>query len=232
MRCYQRVWTMMVVVCLLGLCLGCPSDNADNGATQPGGTDPEENGAKPKGNAVSGGNKQIYVPPPFAIPQVVLTETEDLACRVKQGDVLPDAPLSDLTGETRPLAELRAGKKLTVVCFWQNGDTLGGQLKAEEMLQDLQKDFFEVYADKGVQVVGVNVGGPEDETRKRVTNTAITFPTLLDPNGSLFAEVATAGLPRVYLLDAAGKIVWFDIEFSGDTRRILEESIKLMLKGG
>jgi len=226
MLCYQRTWMMMAVVCLLGLCPGCPSDNADNGTTQSNGTDPEENHAKPNGAPVSGGNKQIDVPPPFAIPQVVLTETEALACRVKQGDVMPDAPLSDLAGETRTLAELREGKKLTVVCFWHDS------VRAEEMLVDLQKDFFEAYKAKGVQVIGVNVGDPENVVRQRITNTAITFRPLLDPNGSLFAEVATAGLPRVYLLNAAGKIVWFDIEFSGDTRRILGESIKLMLKGG
>ena len=232
MRCCQRAWMMMAVVCLLGLCAGCPSDNADNGTTQSNGTEPVENDARPNGDSVSGGNGQIAAPPPFAIPPVVMTEAEALTCRVKQGDEMPDAPLADLAGGTRTLAELREGKKLTVVCFWQNGDTQRRQDKTEEILQDLQDEFFEAYADKGVQVIGVNVGDPEATVRQRIDDTALTFPTLLDPNGSLFAEVTTAGLPRVYLLDSTGKIVWFDIEFSGDTRRILEESIKLMLKGG
>ena len=225
MRSYQRTWMMLAVVCLLGLCLGCPKDDTTNGTTQSNGSDPKGDDAGRNGSSAAGGNGDVYVPPPFAIPKVVLTETQDLACRVKQYDALPDVPLDDLAGGTRPLAELRKGKKLTIVCFWQDS------VRAEEMLVDLQKDFFEAYAAKGVQVIGVNVGDREDAVRQRIADTATTFPTLLDPNGSLFAEVATADLPRVFLLDAAGKIVWFDIEFSADTRRILDKSIKLMLKG-
>ena len=32
----------------------------------------------------------------------------------------------------------------------------------------------------------------------------------MDADGRVFAKVATEKLPRVYLLDPAGKVLWFD----------------------
>ncbi|NQU24079.1 MAG: redoxin domain-containing protein [Candidatus Nealsonbacteria bacterium] len=221
MRCYRRTWMMMAMVCLVGLCLGCPG----NGTTQPGGTDPKGDDVAPNGGLAGGGNGHVDVPPPFTIPKVVLDAAQDVACQVKQYEAMPDATLTDLAGKTCSLAELREGKKLTVVCFWQDG------IRATQMLQDLQADCFAVYAEKGVQVVGVNVGDAEPAVRQQIDDMAVKFPTLLDPDGVLFAKVATADYSRVYLLDADGKILWFDIQFADDTRRILDESIKLVIKG-
>jgi hypothetical protein len=55
------------------------------------------------------------------------------------------------------------------------------------------------------------------------------FDNLLDSNGALFAKVATENIPRTYLLDSQGKILWFDWEYSRSTRRDLERGIKFVL---
>ena len=49
---------------------------------------------------------------------------------------------------------------------------------------------------------------------------------LMDPQGKALAQVATRYLPRTYLVDAAGKIVWFDMEYSPSTRRQLIQAIE------
>jgi hypothetical protein len=41
--------------------------------------------------------------------------------------------------------------------------------------------------------------------------------------------VASEKLPRTYLLDASGKILWFDIEYSRTTRQQLLSAIRFSL---
>ena len=51
------------------------------------------------------------------------------------------------------------------------------------------------------------------------------FPLLLDADGAGLGRVATEKLPRIYLLDPSGSILWFDIEYSESTRRELKNAI-------
>jgi hypothetical protein len=58
-----------------------------------------------------------------------------------------------------------------------------------------------------------------------------TFPCLLDQKGAYFAQVAKdTRMPRIFLLDAAGKVLWFDVEYSRFSRRDLNRSIRVVLK--
>ena len=52
------------------------------------------------------------------------------------------------------------------------------------------------------------------------------FPNLLDADGKAFAQVGSERLPRTYLLDPQGKILWFDIEYSLATRRELHQALR------
>jgi hypothetical protein len=46
------------------------------------------------------------------------------------------------------------------------------------------------------------------------------------------ADVGSVALPRLYVLDPAGKIVWFDIEYSESTRRELEQTLSVLTAAG
>jgi hypothetical protein len=52
---------------------------------------------------------------------------------------------------------------------------------------------------------------------------------LLDAEGRAFAEVGSEKLPRTYLVDAQGKILWFDIEYSLSTRRELHQALRAVV---
>ena len=54
---------------------------------------------------------------------------------------------------------------------------------------------------------------------------------MLDPQGEYFKTVAKEKLPRVYLLDASGKILWFDIDYARAMRRDLQTAIRAVLEG-
>ena len=57
----------------------------------------------------------------------------------------------------------------------------------------------------------------------------IKLPVLLDSDGKYFDKLASAKVLRTYLLDSAGKILWFDVEYSRSTRRDLLAAIEVAL---
>jgi peroxiredoxin len=201
----RQLWILAVAAALAGACLGCGDEDTPS--------DP-------------GGSVEAPLPPP-TIPKVFLTEEQRESCVVRDGDTMPDAELSDLEGKLQPVSGLR-GQKLTVVCLWKSGETEEGRLRSLEILGDLQ-DLSDPYLKKGVRVIGINEGDPPEVVRLCIDGAEAAFPILLDPDGAFFEKVATETLPRIYLLDAEGEILWFDLEFSLTTRRNLKKGIQVAL---
>jgi peroxiredoxin len=163
-------------------------------------------------------------PPPAAkMPEVKMPAALAQTCLVKVGDAMPEAALANLEGKPAALRSL-LGKKLTAVLFWQSDN-----MYATQALEYLELDVVKQFGAKGVQAVGINVKDAPDAARKAVEESAAKYVNLLDPAGAYYAKVATEKIPRVYLLDAAGKVLWFDIEYSTSTRRDLERAIRFKL---
>jgi peroxiredoxin len=163
---------------------------------------------------------------PEVIPKVVLSGEDRATCLVDVGDTLPAANLPDLNGKMHTLESLY-GPKLTVVCFWTMG-THRDQLVADEALSDLAQEVAASFGPKGVAVVAIDVGDPADAVAKELSQTGATFPCLRDPNGGYFGKIAKGDqMPRTFLLDAGGRILWFDIEYSRPSRRELLRCIQV-----
>jgi hypothetical protein len=79
--------------------------------------------------------------------------------------------------------------------------------------------------------VAVNVGDSVDVVKKIQQELESPVPCLLDTDGSRFSEIASEKLPRTYVLDAEGKILWFDVEYSRGMRRELRNAIFFHLHG-
>lgn len=214
-------WSVLAVAVLSIGVIGCrpgeePSDSGGKKVSRP---------AKSRGQTE--GTTIIKAPPPppvpTVIPKVKLSKTQADSCRVAVGGVMPEGTLPQLGGSPVPLSSLY-GKALTVVCFWKSDD-----LFAVAELGDLQSDVAGPFSEKDVQVIGINVGDPAPLATEKLRTQQATFPTLLDTNGEFFAKVATESLPRTYLLDAQGKILWFDIGYQRSTRRDLLQGIQVVL---
>jgi peroxiredoxin len=159
----------------------------------------------------------------LTMPDVLLTEAHAAACRVKVGDTIPDVSLPDLTGREQTLSKL-LGEKLTVVVFWT-----GSHAYAVQELGDLGPDIVAPYGSLGVKVVAINEQDTPEAAKQMAEKAAANFPILIDAQGAALAAVGTQKLPRTYLLDSAGKILWFDIEYSRSTRRELQRAIRSTL---
>jgi peroxiredoxin len=167
----------------------------------------------------------VKLPPPPrpAIPKVSMSKDLLATCRVQVGDKMPEGQLSDVDGKPQSLGKL-FGKRLTVVFFW-TAESPYSMGEVEDQNDDVVKD----YADQGVQVIGINQGDPAEKVRAALKEAGVKYPVLLDGNGDYFKKVATEKTLRTYLLDAQGRILWFDTEYSRATRRDLLQAIDAAL---
>jgi len=146
------------------------------------------------------------------MPEVFLTERHQKLCQVGVGDTMPT-----LLKKLAPLY----GSKGTVVLFWK-----ADRRMSRAALADLGPDVVEQFGPKGIAVVGIAVQESSRKIAAMVQQTKAKFPQLPDNDGTAFASVGSEKLPRIYLLDPAGKILWFDLEYSPATRRELGQSLR------
>lgn len=159
----------------------------------------------------------------LTMPKVLMSEAHEQMCRVRVGDALPALELPDLQAHKQSLTQL-LGKKLTVVFFWN-----GRQGTALEELSDLGPQIEQRFGQQGVAVVGINTGDSPQLASEVAKQAHVTFVNLSDQDGQGFAQVGSGRIPRTYLVDASGTIVWFDIEYSRTTRRELSQAIRYLL---
>lgn len=157
------------------------------------------------------------------MPKVSLTEQHAATCKVGVGDAFPDLQLSDLRGDKQSLATL-LGDKLTLVVFWN-----GTQPTALEELSDLARYHQPRFGDEGLSIVAVNTGDNPRLVDELAHQAGASFPVLSDADGAAYKQVATANIPRTYLLDPAGQVLWFDLEYSPTTRRDMVQAIRYSL---
>ena len=160
---------------------------------------------------------------PAVMPEVMLSAAHADKCFVRVGDEFPEFRLPDLTGKALSLVDVQ-GESLTVVVLWS-----ADRILAEEQLRFLEQRIGR-YADLGVKRVAINVGDAPDRVRAVLDPIEKSYANLLDPDGRLLMRVGQDHLPRTYLLDREGRVLWFDIEFSRQTREQLEQAIHASLK--
>lgn len=160
---------------------------------------------------------------PAVMPEVVLTKAHAEDCLIRVGDEFPEFHLPDLMGRMQSRENLQ-GDSLTVVVFWS-----GDRLLAADQLRYLNEHIAR-YADLGVRPVAINVGQTPGKVREATQNLKLHVPMLLDLDRGLFSRVAKTHLPRTYLLDRDGNVLWLDIEFSRHTRDGLEQAIHASLE--
>ena len=156
------------------------------------------------------------------VPPVLLTSEHASLCKVNVGDVFPAIALPKVGVGDAKIADL-AGKKATVVLFWAPDRWM-----AEGALADLAIEAA-TFGGKGAGFVGI-VEGPADGKADELIKSAGGLTQLTDADGAAFGQVGASALPRVYVLDSAGKVAWFDIEYSEATRRELRQTLAELTK--
>ena len=166
--------------------------------------------AAPPGNPAVAVSLPKPAPPPAEVyrPEILLSDHHAATCVVNAGDPFPALALPDLEGNTRELRQL-FGDRMTIVVFWT-----ARNLYVREQFTRIVQETFNRYAALGVKVVAIDVGDAPDAVQELATQNKVTVPCLLDADGQAFGQVGRELLPRTYLLDAEGRILWFDLEYS------------------
>ncbi len=234
----SRSWIVVIAVSLVVAGTACqpkpaekPSAKGKLSAARPTSEASEQASERSResGHKTAHKPQQQEPPPRPTIPPVALSDALHAACLVNVGDVLPEAELPDAAGNLHALKSLY-GQKLAVVCLWTISDSPARSARATQSLKDLMKAVVEPFGKKGVQLVGVNVGNTVEDVRQHVARADATFPNLFDPKGDYVAKLAKDGqMPRIYLVDTGGKVLWFDVEVSRDSLRNLVQGIRVAL---
>jgi peroxiredoxin len=210
----------LVLLLLLSACVaGCSQSSA-----VPSLPEPSLPAKPPKRHSVQ--KVVVPEPSPATIPRVCLSTLHAKWCVAHVGDTFPAVELPRLSGPSTKLDTLY-GKQATVVVFWS-----ADRWMSRMALEDLVSFVVEEYDPQEVAVVGLAVRQPARAAQRFLKKTKAEFPQLLDTNGVALAQVGSVALPRLYVLDPAGKIVWFDIEYSESTRRELAQTLGVLTAAG
>lgn len=117
------------------------------------------------------------------------------------GRRVPNFVLPNTTGKQVGLADYKDRHCVVVVFLGTKCPVANAYVPA---LLDLQK----TYADKHVQVIGINAnpGDSEDAIRQHVKEFGITFPVLIDPEQTTLSLFGARRTPEAFVLDGRGTI--------------------------
>ena len=107
--------------------------------------------------------------------------------------------LRTLTGETQSLNALKG--KVVFVNFWA---TWCGPCRVE---MPSMEALYNKYKKDGLEILAVNVGENQQAVQAFMRSTGLSFPALLDADGSVSRSYGVQAIPTSFLIDRNGNIV-------------------------
>ena len=118
---------------------------------------------------------------------------------LKVGDDAPDFTLTDLNGNQHTLSEYKG--QGVFINFW------GTWCKPCEKEMPAMERQYQIYRDKGVQILAVNIAQSDFEVKKYAKQRSLTFPFVIDKTKSVMGAYNIQHLPTTILVNPEGKIV-------------------------
>jgi peroxiredoxin len=114
-------------------------------------------------------------------------------------------PFAGLTADARPLSMPLLRGNVVVVNFWASWCA---ECRPEmPMFERLHRDF----GPRGFMVIGVNARERPDTVQRYARELGLTFPLLLDPDGSINQAYGVIGLPATFVIARDGRAVAFAV---------------------
>ncbi|HJS82524.1 MAG TPA: thioredoxin-dependent thiol peroxidase [Nitrososphaera sp.] len=148
---------------------------------------------------------------------------------LKEGTMAPDFTMTDASGKTSRLSDLR-GKKSVVAYFYPRDFTPGCTTEATEFTRD-----FEKFREAGIEIVGISPDSEESHTKFR-SKMGIPYHLVADPENAVSKKYGVYGLKNfmgreymgvtrsTFLVDKSGKItkIFRRVKPAGHSQEVFE----------
>jgi len=140
--------------------------------------------------------------------------------RIEPSVAAPDFTLPQLDGKPVSLSGLRG--RVVIMEFWA---TWCGPCRFS--LPSLEV-IYKKYRDQGVTVLLINNDEPPEAVRKWAKK-RFTAPVLLDEGAAVAARYGVQGIPRLFIVDQEGKLVYAHEGYGGGLERNLSLILEALL---
>ena len=148
---------------------------------------------------------------------------EEAAAGPATGEPAPDFDLAGPGGDALMLSSLRG--KVVVLDFWATWCP-----PCQKEMPVLQK-LHEQFGSRGVVIVGVNIGEEPQQVGDFARELGITFPVVLDTDGSVSTEYGIEAIPTVILVDGDGVVRGRHSGYRANIGEQLAEELEGLLSG-
>ena len=159
-----------------------------------------------------------------SVATLVEDEPDDLAetTLINAGDVAPDFTVEMLDGSKVTLSALQG--KPTLLIFWA---TWCPPCRLE--LSKLQEHIIDRYGDK-INVLPISRGEERAKVEEYISKMGYTFAVGLDGDQSIYRKYATNYIPRCFVIDAKGKVVYSGVGYDEAIAKEVEQNIEKALR--
>ncbi|MCT4603851.1 MAG: TlpA family protein disulfide reductase [Marinifilum sp.] len=147
---------------------------------------------------------------------LTLTASDYQGSLLKKGDKVPEFTVTTLDGKEIASSELKG--KVVLINFFA---TWCGPCMKE--LPEVQKHLWPKFKDKNFVMISIGRQHTKDELIKWNKKKGFTFPIAPDPKREIYSKFASQYIPRNFIVDKSGKIIWQGVGFE---QKELDEMIK------
>ena len=159
-----------------------------------------------------------------SVATLVENEPDDLAetTLINAGDIAPDFAVEMLDGSKVTLSALQG--KPTLLIFWA---TWCPPCRLE--LSKLQEHIIDRYGDK-INVLPISRGEERAKVEEYISKMGYTFAVGLDGDQSIYRKYATNYIPRCFVIDAKGKVLYSGVGYDEAIAKEVEQNIEKALR--
>ena len=159
-----------------------------------------------------------------SVATLVEDEPDDLAetTLINAGDVAPDFTVEMLDGSKVTLSALQG--KPTLLIFWA---TWCPPCRLE--LSKLQEHIIDRYGDK-INILPISRGEERAKVEEYISKMGYTFAVGLDGDQSIYRKYATNYIPRCFVIDAKGKVLYSGVGYDEAIAKEVEQNIEKALR--